>query len=161
MSKGQQKNSKSGIGIFKILILWVLMFPLIFLGYPTIILIAVGMVPTIVSMVVEKEASMSGTVCVGCFNVCGVVPYALALWDQHQSFKYMTNLFFDPYTFLVMYGTAGIGYSIYLGVPKIILGAMRLSARANMRQLWRVQRTLVDDWGDIIEPDKRAQINDK
>lgn len=160
MAKAQQKKAKAGVGVFKILILWILMFPLVFLGYPTFILVAVGMVPTIVSLSVERETSMPATLCIGCFNVCGVVPYVLTLWEQHQSFKYMTNLFFDPYTLLVMYGTGGIGYSLYWGMPKIILGAMRLSARSNMRQLREAQRNLAEDWGDIIEPDKRSQAND-
>lgn len=149
------KGKSSIAGIFKILFLWIFLLPLIWLGYPTVLMMTLGMLPTLVSWLMERDFGNPRTLSIGVFNMCGVIPYLIELWEHYQSLKYAMQIFMDVNSWFMMYGTAFVGYTIYWGVPKIVLGAMRITARKRIRYLKQAQGVLLKEWGNQIKPENR------
>lgn len=141
--------------LLKILFLWIFLVPLFWLGYPTVLVVIIGMLPTLVSWLVERDSGNPRTLSIGVFNMCGVIPYLIELWEHYQSFEYAMQIFMGVNSWFMMYGTAFVGYAIYWGVPKIVLGAMRITARKRIRHLKEAQGILLKEWGKQIKPENR------
>tara|TARA_Y100000588_G_C13981226_1_gene807276 strand:+ start:306 stop:779 length:474 start_codon:yes stop_codon:yes gene_type:complete len=140
-----------------IILLWVILTPVVSLGYPTLSLLFAGLMPTIVSFVTEENHDHARTLSIGVFNICGVLPFTFEVLEKKQAFSYILQLLKNPDTWLVMYGAASLGYLIYLGVPSVILGAMRITALMRINRLKREQKRLEEEWGDVISPEKRQE----
>lgn len=144
-------KAKNSVSIIKMIVVWVLFVPAVFFGYPTLFVLAIGMAPTIISLLVERLYGKPATLCIGSFNFCGVIPYIILLWEEKQRFNFALSLFYDPNTLCLMYGCAFIGYAIYWGVPRIILGSLRITARSRIKKLKQVQEQLVEEWGEEVK----------
>lgn len=147
MNSAPQKKAPS---ILKVIIAWILIVPIFLLGYPTLFLLGVGMAPTIVSFLVERLPGRPASFSIGCFNLCGNIPYLLLLWQHGQTWHYALELFFDPNTLLTMYGCAFMGFSIFWGVPKVVIGTYRISARTRVKKLKKVQEKLIEEWSEDV-----------
>lgn len=160
-TKTAKPRAKSaGIGVMKLILIWVILAPVLLLGYPSLLLIVMGMLPTFISWIVEREPGLPRTLSIGAFNICGVIPYLMELWEHHQAFSYTLKIFLDANSWLTMFGTSFLGYTIYWGVPKIVLGAMRISARSRVKVLLTTQETLLQEWGPQLKPNNRTALKE-
>lgn len=149
------ENKTNKISVLKIILIWIVSVPIILLGYPTLALLGIGLMPTIITWMTESEAGKPRTLSIGAFNLCGVVPYVFELWEKQQSFQFVLHTLKDPNAWMIMYGTCTVGWAIYLGVPKIVLGAMRVRAILRIKELRTYQEAIVEEWGDEVRPEKR------
>tara|TARA_Y100000590_G_scaffold324232_1_gene367754 strand:+ start:90 stop:563 length:474 start_codon:yes stop_codon:yes gene_type:complete len=151
----KKNNSATGIDVIRIILIWILSVPVILLGYPTLYLVGIGMLPTLVSWITETEKSKSRTLCIGSFNLCGVIPYIVELWEYQQKFQFVLITFKNPNTWMMMYGICTVGWTIYIGVPKLILGGLRVKAVLRIRELKKNQEQLIKEWGETVQPKKQ------
>lgn len=114
---------------------------------PTVLVLGLGMVPTMAAYFVDRRREKYTTLCVGCMNFVGVLPFVAELWTKDHSYEKAFALMLDPFTWLTMLGAAAIGWSIYFVAPGIV--AMFMAARIEQRigSLKRRQRELVEEWG--------------
>ena len=129
---------------------------------PTVLILCVGMLPTAVAFLVDRRREKYTTLCVGSMNFVGVIPFLAALWTEDHSFDMAFTILGDPFGWLVMLGSAGIGWSIFFVAPNIV--AMFMAARIEQRieRLKSRQTELVEEWGPGVsgtEDDGKPDLN--
>ena len=98
-SEGLNWNLILGIGAVLVL--------LIAFSLPSLIVFAVGLLPTGVAFIIDRSDQKTGTFCVGGMNLCGVFPYVIKLWTGKHTPSAATEIISDVLALLVMYAAAG------------------------------------------------------
>jgi hypothetical protein len=127
------------------------------LSLPTMVLVGFGMMPTIVAYIIDQTEQKNATFCVGSINFCGIFPYVIEIWaGDHtidQSFDILSNVF----KLFVIFGSAGIGWLIYSGIPPMVSTMLLLRAEHRLEQLKDIQQELVIEWGpEVAQPSRGA-----
>jgi hypothetical protein len=114
---------------------------------PTVLILCVGMLPTAAAFLVDRRREKYTTLCVGSMNFVGVIPFLAELWTEDHSFDKAFEILGDPLGWMMMLGSAGIGWAIYFVAPNIV--AMFMAARIEQRieRLKSRQTELVEEWG--------------
>lgn len=114
---------------------------------PSVLLLVIGMTPTLAAMLTDRRREKYATLCVGCMNFTGVLPFLVELWTQDHSYDNAFRMIGDPFTWLVMFGAAAIGWAIYFVAPGIVGMFIAMRADQRVERLRRRQRDLVEEWG--------------
>jgi hypothetical protein len=61
---------------------------------------------------------------------------------------------FDPYKWLWMYGTAALGWLVYLGMPSIARVMVEAKAVRMEHELQERAKALVEEWGEEVTGSK-------
>jgi 4-hydroxybenzoate polyprenyltransferase len=133
-------GSSGRIGIFVVIGLVIAAFLM-----QTVLLIAVGMLPTIVAFWVDPRPEKYSAFCVGSLNFCGLLPFVLNFWKGTSDGSVI-----DPFMLFAAFGTAGIGYLIYNMAPTIAGGYLKIQSDRKIGRLREYQQELIDEWGQGI-----------
>jgi hypothetical protein len=146
--RGRKRRKGSSNGIVTVLLI---LFPAGLIFLPSTILLALGMIPTAVAYVVDRDPDKTAPMTVGGLNFAGVVTFLISLWQAGHTMAALSKVLTDPFAWLVMYGAAGLGWSIYYGVPPAVVGWVVLRAEARIAQRIEEQRELVALWGTEVD----------
>ena len=144
-SRRKGKGSSSGM----VTMLLILM-PIGLIFLPTTVLIAVGMIPTVVAYVVDRDPDKTAPITVGGLNFAGVFAFTISLWQAGHSMTALTRILADPFAWLVMYGAAGLGWTLYYGIPPAVAGWIILRAEARIAKRIEEQGELIALWGTEV-----------
>lgn len=132
---------------------WLLVF-LLFVGllsalaaFPTFVILACGLTPAAVSGLINNRKGHSTFACVLATNLCGVAPAVVKLWSNGNTLDGAISLLTDPYVWLVMYGSAAIGWGLLWASAEIVEIALTLIDNDRIRKLQNYQRKLIAEWG--------------
>lgn len=114
---------------------------------PTVLLLGIGMMPTFAAMAIDRRREKYTTLCVGCMNFVGVLPFVAQLWTEGHSYERAFAIMADPFAWLTMLGAAGLGWCIYLIAPGIVSMGIAMRIEQRIGRLRRRQRELVEEWG--------------
>lgn len=114
---------------------------------PSVLLLGVGMLPTFAAMLTDRRREKYATLCVGCMNFTGVLPFMIMLWAEDHSYDNAFSIIGDPFTWLVMFGAAAIGWSIFFIAPGFIGIFIGMRTEQRIERLRRRQRDLIEEWG--------------
>ena len=117
---------------------------------PTMVVLAIGMLPTMGAYLTDRRREKYAAFCVGAANLCGVLPFMLALWTEDHSFDHALRQIGDPLAWFAMYGAASIGWAIYYVTPGIIALFLKLQIERRIEKLKQYQSDLVEEWGSEI-----------
>lgn len=120
------------------------------LAPPTFVLVAAGMLPTIVAVITDRTPRKSAALCVGGLNLSGVAPYVVFLWQGPNGLNAALATLTDVYAWLMMYSAAALGWLLYLGLPSVLGAGFRMHADHRIRELEATQARLKDVWGEEI-----------
>jgi len=128
------------------------LFGLAFIGLatfaaPTCVLLLVGMVPSIVAYVVDRDERPMLAFTITPLNLAGLMPYLLQLWTGRDTMPTVVHLLSDVYAWLVIYLAAGAGWLLFLGMPTIVGILLERSLAGRKAQLEALQAKLRADWG--------------
>jgi hypothetical protein len=121
---------------------------------PTVLILGIGMLPTLGAMLTDRRKEKYATLCVGCMNFTGVLPFMIQLWTEEHSYERAFQVIGDPFTWLVMYGAAALGWSIYFVAPGIVGMFIAMRTEQRIQRLRRRQRELVEEWGPGVARQK-------
>lgn len=121
-----------------------------FFALPTLLLLVAGMVPTVVAVIVDRRGDRLAPLAVGSLNFAGLFPSFLALWTQGHGLGGVTRVMADPYTWLMAFGAAAIGWALVLGLPWIVETVLAFRNEAEIRRLRNRQAALVAEWGPEV-----------
>jgi len=127
-------------------ILLVLTF-LVVLAGPTVVLLLLGMLPTLVALIIDRTKQKSNSLCVGSINFIGVFPYIMGLWGGINDFNAAFTIVGDIFNLLVMYSAAAFGWFLFLTMPSIISSFVLVLQQRKVAQLRGEQKDLIDEWG--------------
>lgn len=136
-------------------IVWTLLIfaLLLIVALPTVMLIAFGLLPAMVAMIIDRTEERSATFCVGGLNFCGVFPYLMDLWFEDHDLGQAIHILTDVFALAVMYGGACMGWMLYLSLPPVIASFIQVMSERRLEQLRATQRKILDEWGDEVITD--------
>jgi fumarate reductase subunit D len=125
---------------------------------PTVLVLVVGMAPTIVAFFTDRRREKYAAFCVGFMNMLGVLPVALGMWTRDHSMdsamRNVTNIF----NWFMMYGAAGVGWGLYAATPAIVAFFLRVQIERRITKMQGYQQELIDEWGEgVTEGTKTAE----
>jgi hypothetical protein len=117
---------------------------------PTVLLMLVGMAPTLVAYMTDRRTEKYTTFCVGSMNFGGVLPYVLGLWIEDNSYDGAFRIMSDPIAWLIMLSAAGFGWIINLIAPNVVAVYLAMRLEQRIHSLGKRQRQLVEQWGPRV-----------
>jgi hypothetical protein len=150
----QAATTSAKKGGSRIMIVSISVLVLLFAALPTTILLAVGMTPTLVALVVDITPGRYLTRCVAGLNVTGTVPFIGTLWSGVNDISSAIAIVSDPFAWLSMYGAAAIGWLLFLGLPGVVTVLRTLNAKRRVNALRETQQELLHEWGDTLDTPK-------
>lgn len=130
-------------------ILWLIIFGVLFyLLRQTMMLLLVGMLPTVVVVFIDHSREKLWLKTIFAFNMSGVYPYVLEVMMVHDnSMQAIQETMADSVAWLVMYGAAGCGYAAMWFFPLFSEFCMRIFNRKKIEHHHKKLRMLEDEWG--------------
>jgi hypothetical protein len=117
---------------------------------PLCVLLLAGLVPTMVSMLVDRYRRRYLARTVGAMNLAGIAPLALQLWTRGLTMADAMEMLANPTNWLMMYGAAGLGWALFLAMPTVARMFVDLRADQIQADLKARARTLVREWGEDV-----------
>ena len=142
---GASRRSSSQILWFTVIV--ALLLPWIL---PSMIVVLVGMVPSIVTLVVDRSPRKYGTLTIAALNFAGVLPYLVKLWAKSQNLENALNIVVDVFALMVMYGAAGFGWMLFLTIPTFVASIFVVVSQRRIAVLRENQRKILEEWGESV-----------
>ncbi len=139
------RGGRSSLG--RVLLFLLLVAPAAFIVLPTTLVVGIGMVPTIVALIVDRDPEKIAALTVGPLNFCGVLPWLITLWRHHHTVREALSLLGDPLTLLTMFGGAALGWALYFIVPPAIAAVMIHNNKSEIKRMQDHQGKLIAEWG--------------
>ena len=139
-------NAKAG----KVLMALACIVGLAIVAAPTALVFSVGLLPTIVALLVDRDPGRHGAITVGSLNLCGVFPSAIDLWRDGHTVQEALNTIANPYDLATMFVAAGVGWLLYFGMPPLVGALLVQKHEAEIRSIEQRQKALVEEWGPDI-----------
>lgn len=131
-------------------LLLVLLLPFSALLLPSLAVLTLGMLPTLAAYVADRGRDKQLALTVGLMNFCGCVPVVVDLWWHGHDFQAVGAVIGNVFDWLIAYGAAGCGWSIYLVMPPLAATYYVVNSQARVRMLKQHQRRLVELWGEEV-----------
>lgn len=120
---------------------------------PTLLILFVGMLPTLGAVIAEKGNNRYAWVCVGGLNFSGLAPWLFKLWFGHHTMTFALEQITGITMLMVAYGGAACGWLLYLSVPPIVQTFLAMTSKSRADGLTTLQKRLIDQWGDTVTKD--------
>jgi hypothetical protein len=142
-SRAAKRSASATIAIVLVTLLAVTALPLC-------ILLLTGLVPTMVATLVDRYRAKYLTRTVGFMNLAGLTPLVVQLWSDGLSMVSVATILSRPANWLTMYGAAGIGWVLFLGMPSLARIFVDIRADQLQRDLKARAAHLVKEWGEEV-----------
>jgi hypothetical protein len=117
---------------------------------PLFLIILPGMMPTLVTLFVDRQRPRYLTYTVGVMNFAGVLPFLLTLAKGRLSLQTVAALLSDPMVWLVMYGAAAAGWLICAATSPLARLCLELQAAQKRRALEALAKAIRQEWGEEV-----------
>ena len=145
MSEGPE-NANRGRAV----IAWVAA-PLVGIAFfPTILLVVIGMAPSIVAFIIDKRPRKVTARSIGYLNFAGALPYALQLWTGQNTISGVMELVLEPAALMIMYGAAAVGWTLNFIMAPIMSAYLAVQHESKARSIASRQEKLVKEWGSDV-----------
>src|ERR1043166_8387409 len=124
----------------------IIAIPIGLLMIPTVIVLAVALVPTLVAFIMERGKGYYGGLTVGAMNLAGTSPYLADLWFKGHNVDAAVGIITNVFAWMMFYGAAMFGWAIYSTTPSIVSAYMTMTAGNRITSLRSQQRELVQKW---------------
>lgn len=142
-----------------------LAIPIALMMIPTVIVLAVALVPTGVAFIMERGKGYYGGLTVGAMNLAGTSPYLADLWSQGHTITVALGIITNVFAWMMFYGAALFGWAIYSTTPAAVSAFMTMTAGHRITTMREQQKELVQKWGpdveSVYEPEGKAAAEQK
>ena len=140
---GQEDNWRRHLIWGGVILVLVLMISL-----PTVMIIGVGMLPTIVAGLIDRTDQKFSMFCVGGLNFAGVFPYLMQVWSEDHTIANAGSILTDLLALTIMFSSAGFGWMLVIAVPPVITAFLAILDETKLKQLKAQQQRILEEWGD-------------
>lgn len=146
-----KKPTKRGGGAYLFAVVGIILLGLMIFAAPALPLFAVGCIPAMVAYIIDREPSRNATITETAANVAGVSPFVFELLLNGATMARELAMLSDVHVIVVMFGTAGVGWMLVLGMPKVAAVCIEVTNQAKIKQMLREQKRLLEEWGDEVK----------
>lgn len=146
MATETEKNFKFASSLIKIIAILIALMVAMISRY-AFIFFAVSMLPTIFAIFLDKNEHrcLSATIC--SFNLIGVMPYLIRMWEAN-SIDYIAKLLLaDISTWMIVYGAVFIGQLLYISMPLLIVKFYSARMKVRVAKFQKQHKILCEQWG--------------
>lgn len=118
---------------------------LAFSSFPIVLVLLIGLLPTITIMITDKQ-NYDKQMIVGCFNIAGVFFYLFNILNNF-SVHHAVTLIGDIFNLILMLVSAGIGLVLYNEVPGIYAAHIKTSHQKRIEKINERLEKLAEEWG--------------
>ena len=115
---------------------------------PAIIVLLIGLLPTLTVMFVSPKDSAK-LIIIGCFNVAGLFIYLVNVLNK-MTFDENIFLFGDVLNMLIMLGSAALGFVLYYEMPNLFAFITKISSQKRLIYIAKQLKKISEDWGEEI-----------
>ena len=147
-----KKTKQSRVSGFQKVFLFVLFLAISFKVLPAIVVLFLGLLPTL-TIVVTDTKNINKITTVGCFNISGVMICLNNLFNQITAvskFSITDNIF----NIIIMLSGAAIGVVLYYILPDIFVYIFKNSAQHRLKLINAKLEKLKSNWDNLI-PEER------
>lgn len=123
---------------------------LIAFALPIMVLLIVGMLPTVAALLVDRSGGLRSTRCVAAANFAGVLPIIAMVLRDGNSMAALSDLMSQGHVWLIMYGAAACGWGLLRAGPAVAGAVVARLVQREIATIKRDQSKLVNDWGRKI-----------
>jgi hypothetical protein len=142
--------AQRGGGIWTRLALAVFLLPVVIVLFPTTVVLAPFMLPTVVAFVIDKLQGRPFTITVGLLNGAGTLPAVLVLWSQGHTLAAAQETLGSVLLWFIAYLCAAIGWVIYSVLPPLLRQYYGRITSSRVDKLRKEQDALIEEWGDDV-----------
>ena len=146
----QSRGSGSMGNTYLLSIVAMVVLGLVVFATPAFVVFAIGVIPSIVAAIIDREPGRNATIAVTATNFAGVAPFVIDLLISGATMARAMAMVNDVFVLCVMYGTAAIGWSLVLGMPRVAAVYLSVSNEAKVQAMMREQRRLIEEWGEGV-----------
>ena len=117
---------------------------------PLCVVLAAGMLPTGVALIVDRQPRRYLAWAVGASNLAGMMWPVAALLRSDPSLGGALHMLADPRNWLVMYGGAAIGWGLNEAMPMLARAFLEFRANEAERKLRRRAAQITEEWGEDV-----------
>lgn len=129
---------------------------MIVFALPTLLLLVFGLAPTWAAFITDRTYGKARGFAVGTFNLAGATPFFIRVWRGADSMETVLAVLSDPYSWLVMYGAAGLSMVLVWVAPAFSGMLMESRAAAKTARLARKQEEILENWGEEVKESAQA-----
>ena len=154
-SKGKFNVHISGL-IFLLMVILIL-----FIFFPALLIIlSIGMMPTLGAVVSDPTSNRAQATCVGFCNISGLVPALHQLYLNHFTLASAYVIVHDEFYLLYILGISAMGWALFFIIPSIAVSMYRTRDKLYLIRMVKRYKDLKDIWGDAL-PDSEVLTNSK
>lgn len=148
-SKGRAKGQSKSALSFPLAMSILLVFGGILMA--STVLLAIGMLPSLVAFFVDRSKSKSQALTVAAMNLAGCSLFLLELWTNGHTMNVTLQILSNPVNIVVMYLAAGAGYLIDWTLSGVIGGLVYQNGKSRLKSIRKDQDELVKRWGNQVK----------
>ncbi len=111
------------------------------------IILAIGMLPTVVATIVDRSEGKIRALTIGAMNLAGCAPFVVDVLKGGNNIETAINFIVQPETIIVMYFAAGIGYVIDWSMTGIVSSMIVQKGKKRLKDIEKNKKELIDRWG--------------
>ena len=143
-------KAKSG-NTYVISLLTLIVLGLAVFATPALLLFAVGMVPSLVAWVIDREPGYNATIAVTAMNFTGVAPFVAEILTAGATTTRAMMMVTDVFVLAAMYGAAAVGWALVVTMPKVASIYISVRNESRVQAMQRERKRLVEEWGDEVK----------
>jgi hypothetical protein len=146
------KKGKKKLPFFKKLQIILVALAAVVIFRQTIIMVVIGLLPSIVAFIVDDTRSRSWAKSVSACNLAGLLPFVVEVYFYAgNSVGAMQEKMADFLMWLVVYGAAGLAWLFIWGMPKVAMVFYRVYYTYRIQEHQKALLKLRDEWGAEIK----------
>ena len=133
-------------------VIWsgVFLLTMMMISLPTVILIGIGMLPSLVAGVIDRSDGKYATFCVCGINFSGLFPFLMDVWFVNHSTDMAIRILTDVFNLVIIFGSAALGWLLFVAVPPVITTFLSVMSQHRMTILKTTQSDIIEEWGEKV-----------
>lgn len=139
------KESFNTLSVGRKILLFFFLGIMAIITLPAFLLLLVGLLPTITILITDPK-NANKLIIVGAFNMAGVFMYLIGVLSEFtlgHTLAVLSNIF----NLVIMFGSAAVGFIIYIEVPNLFLFLHKISAKRRLTGIENKLTKLTEEWG--------------
>jgi hypothetical protein len=158
----QEKRSTAGINVIGMLAAIMVVSWLMSVSYYAFAFFALGMLPAIMALVIDRGVNRFASKTVLALNFAGILPFLFDIAQSPDKSFAAQQRMFDLWVWLLVYSAAGMGWLMIWLVPQIMVAVFAFRVEYKIKRFRNRQEELRKEWGDeLLQGNEVIKVSDE